>query len=199
MPGRKAGTSDPRRLSLRQWRASHDIGDHKRRESAENPGSHAVEHLDTDQPEAVIGEGIEHGPDRQDGEPGQEQRLASPSVGSASYQQSDRQHHQLGGDNAGRHHGRCFFGIGGCQLLSHQWQHRCIGEMEQHDAQTEDDQRARLEQDTVAGDPGRGPGRVWFLIEVSCPIVVDGGGWDREHRDAREHGEDRDEKKDGAL
>jgi hypothetical protein len=27
---------------------------------AENSGPHAVEHLDTDQPEIVIGEGIEH-------------------------------------------------------------------------------------------------------------------------------------------
>ena len=52
------------------------------------------------------------------------------------------------------------FGIGGCQLLSHQWQQGCIGEMEQHDAQTEDDQRARLEQDVVASGTEGGPGRV---------------------------------------
>src|SRR5271166_118657 len=61
----------------------------------------------------------------------------------------------------------------------------------QHDAQTEDDQRAGLEQDAVAGGTGGSPSRVWFLIQVSRPIVVDGGGWDREHRKGCEHSEDR--------
>ena len=78
------------------------------------------------------------------------------TVGRASDQERDRQHHHLCGDDAGRHHGRRLLGIGGGQLLSHQRQQRRIGEMEQHDAQAEDDQRPRLEQDAVAG--GTGPG-----------------------------------------
>jgi hypothetical protein len=52
--------------------AAHDIGDHQRRQGAENAGADAIEQLDTDQPEAVGGEGVKRRPDRQDGEAGQE-------------------------------------------------------------------------------------------------------------------------------
>jgi hypothetical protein len=140
--------------------AAHDISDRQGRESAEDAGADAVEHLDADQPEAVIGESVEHCANGQDGEPGEKQRLASPRISNAPDQQRDRQHHQLRGDDACRHHGRRFFGIGGCQLLSHQWQQRCIGEMEQHDAQTKNDQPAGLEQDAIAGGTGGGRIRV---------------------------------------
>ena len=65
--------------------------------------------------------------------------------------------------------------------------------MEQHDACTEDDQRARLKQNPVGG---RGLGRVRFAIQVARPIVVDGGGWYGEHGHASEYGEDGHQKKD---
>jgi hypothetical protein len=53
--------------------------------------------------------------------------MANPArIGSASDQQSDRQHHQLCGDDAGRHHGGRLLRIGGGQLLSHQRQQRAI-------------------------------------------------------------------------
>src|SRR5271170_3261874 len=69
----------------------HDIGDHQRREGAENSRADTIEHLDADQPEAVVGEGVEHRPDGQYGEPGEKQGLASPTVGGASDQKGDRQ------------------------------------------------------------------------------------------------------------
>jgi hypothetical protein len=38
--------------------ASHDIGDHQRRERTKDPSSYSIENLDPDQPEAVIGKSI---------------------------------------------------------------------------------------------------------------------------------------------
>jgi hypothetical protein len=43
----------------------------------------AIEHLDADQPEAIVGKGVEHRPDGQDSEPGKKQGLAPPTVGGA--------------------------------------------------------------------------------------------------------------------
>ena len=60
--------------------AAHDIGDHQGRERAENPGADAIEHLDADQPEAVVGKGVEHRADRQDGEPGEKQAASVPKL-----------------------------------------------------------------------------------------------------------------------
>ena len=64
--------------------AAHDVGDHQRCQGAEDPGADAIEQLDADQPEAVVGEGVEHRADRQDGEPGEKLGLASPTVGRTS-------------------------------------------------------------------------------------------------------------------
>ena len=43
------------------------------------------------------------------------------------------------------------------------------------------------------------PRRVRVGLQVSRPVVIDGGGRDGKHREAREHGEDRHKKEDGAL
>src|SRR5271168_4765306 len=60
--------------------AAHDVSDQEGREGAEDAGPDALEHLDADQPEAVIGAGVEHRANGQYGEPGEKQRLASPCV-----------------------------------------------------------------------------------------------------------------------
>jgi hypothetical protein len=58
---------------------------------------------------------------------------------------------------------------GGGELLSHQRQQCCIGKVEQHHAQAEDDQRPGFEQD--AGGTGRGRRRIVLSVEVSRPVV----------------------------
>jgi hypothetical protein len=62
-----------------------------------------------------------------------------------------------------------------------------------------DHQRTGFQQDAVAGGLGRRIGCVRSLFQVARPLMVDGGGWDREHGYSRKHGEKRDEKKNGAL
>jgi hypothetical protein len=53
--------------------------------ASESTGPYAVEHLDADQPKAVVGRGIEDTcADREDREPGEKQGLAPPNVGFAS-------------------------------------------------------------------------------------------------------------------
>ena len=131
--------------------------------------------------------------------PARNSGLRPQAVGGASDQERDRQHHRLRGDDAGRHHGRRLFGIGGGELLSHQRQQRRIGEMKQHDAQAEDDQRPGLEQDAVAGGTGAAAAASCSRVEVSRPVVVDRLGRNGQHRDRRQHGEDRHEKEDGTL
>jgi hypothetical protein len=71
--------------------------------------------------------------------------------------------------------------------------------MEQHDAQTEDDQRPRLEQNAVAGDPSGAFGRPGLHLQVSRPVVIDGLGGNGQHRDHRQHGENRNQQEHGAL
>ena len=70
---------------------AYDVRNHQQGEGAEYPGAHAVECLNADEAESVVGEGVEHRTDGQYGEPFQEQRLASPGVGSPSDQQGNRQ------------------------------------------------------------------------------------------------------------
>ena len=57
--------------------ASHDIGDHRGSEGTEYSRTDAIEDLNADQPEAVIGEGGENRTDREDREPDEKQRLQS--------------------------------------------------------------------------------------------------------------------------
>ena len=90
---------------------AHDIGDHQGREGPEDPGANPVEQLDTDQLEAVIGEGVKHRPDRQDGEPGEKQGLPSPTVGSVPNQEPYGQHYDLHSDEAGEHHRRRYLSM----------------------------------------------------------------------------------------
>jgi hypothetical protein len=56
----------------------------------------AIEHLDADQSEAIVG------PDGRDGEPSETLRACPTTVGGASDQEGDRQHHRLCGDDAHR-------------------------------------------------------------------------------------------------
>jgi hypothetical protein len=46
--------------------ASHDVGDHQRREGTENPRANAIENLDANQPETIVGEGIRRRPGKGD-------------------------------------------------------------------------------------------------------------------------------------
>jgi hypothetical protein len=71
--------------------------------------------------------------------------------------------------------------------------------MEQHDAQTEDDQRPRLEQNAVAGDPSGAFGRPGLHLQVSRPVVIDGLGGNGQHRNRRQHGKNRHQQEHGAL
>ena len=48
------GRSDGPKRQVVASGASHNIGDHERRQGAEDPGADAVEHLDADQPDAVV-------------------------------------------------------------------------------------------------------------------------------------------------
>jgi hypothetical protein len=100
--------------------AAHQIGHDQRGDRAKDPGADAVEQLHPDQPDAAVREGIEHGAQRQDAEPDQQDRLAPPGVGGASDEQRDRQHDHLRGDDAGRHHRRRPFLVGERQLLPDQ-------------------------------------------------------------------------------
>jgi hypothetical protein len=61
--------------------AAHDVGDHQGRECAENPGANAIEQLDADQPEAVVGKGVERCTNGQDTKPGKKEWLSPPSIG----------------------------------------------------------------------------------------------------------------------
>jgi hypothetical protein len=66
--------------------------------------------------------------------------------------------------------------------------------MKQHDAKSEDDERARFEQDAIVGGAAR-----LVAIEISRPVEINrcrGNGKDG-HRGQR--GEYRDEQEDGAL
>jgi hypothetical protein len=71
--------------------------------------------------------------------------------------------------------------------------------MEKRDAQTEDDQRPRLEQDAVASDPGGGFGRAGLGLQVSCSVVVDGLGGNGQHCDYSQRGENRHQQEHGPL
>ncbi len=57
---------------------------------AENPGADTVEHLDADQPEAIVGKGVEHRPDGQDRKPGEKEWLSPPNIGLVPDQKRDR-------------------------------------------------------------------------------------------------------------
>jgi len=49
--------------------APHEIRHHQRRQRTEDACADAVEQLDSDQPRAVVGQRVEHSPDRQDAKP----------------------------------------------------------------------------------------------------------------------------------
>lgn len=76
MPGR-----DGAERQIVSARAMHQIGDHERRQHAEYSGADAVEQLHGDQPDAVLGQGVEEGPQRQNGKPDRQDRLATPLLG----------------------------------------------------------------------------------------------------------------------
>ena len=63
------------------------------------------------------------------------------------------------------------------------------GEMEQHDADAEDNQRPGLDQDAIAGRTSGPPGRVGLAVQVSRPIQIDRLVGNGQHGDGREHGE----------
>ena len=63
----------------------------------------AVQNLDRDEGIGVLGQCVKNAADRQDGKAGEKERLASPVVGLASYENSHWNHDELRRDDACRH------------------------------------------------------------------------------------------------
>ncbi len=169
--------------------AAHEIGDDEGREGAEDARTHAVEQLDRDQPPALIGNRVERRAQRQHGIADQQDRLAPDTIGVAADEERDRQHDELRGDDAGRHHRRCRGGMRGGELLAHERQQRRVGEVKKQSTAAEDQQWPALQQRAPCGCAR---GRVRAAIEAvraARPRVVDGRAGDGERRDRRQRGE----------
>ena len=160
------------------------------------PALDPVEQLHPDQPGAGVGEGVEHRTNRQNPETDQQYGLASPAVGVPPDQQRYRQHDHLRGDDAGRHHRRRPRLVRERELLADEREQRRVGEMEQHRA-------AGIKQQRPAGQQHFETGglrlAVILLVAAARAVVVDGAGRDRQHRQSREHGKDRDQQEHRAL
>jgi hypothetical protein len=126
---------------------AHNVGHDHREDRTEDASPDPIEKLNPDQPCLVIGKGIQRSANGQDQESREEKAFVAPLVGPRADQHGHWHHDNLGGDDACRHQAGPNILVLKRKLLTHQRQHRGIGQMEQQYTRREDQERPACEQD----------------------------------------------------
>ncbi len=155
---------------------AHEIGDYHGKDSAKDSSADTVEKLDAHQPCGIIGQGIERTANGKDEQRRKKKTLVPPTVRFGPDQHGHRHHHDLRGNDAGRHQAGAEMPVPQRELLSDQRQHRRIRQVKQCHADREDQQRPAGREDTQSGRlVSFPPGPLLSVMQAAREIMIDGG------------------------